>query len=52
MFRSGNYDYPIVLTSQEHRKKLKLPPTNHCDAIVETLKRDAVVLIQVLNRKQ
>ena len=47
MFRSGQYDYPVVLTSQDSRKKFKLPATNHCDAIVENLKRDAVILVQL-----
>ncbi len=47
MFRSGQYDYPVVLTSQDRRKKFKLPATNHCDAIVENLKRDAVILVQL-----
>ena len=47
MFRGGQYDYPVVLTSQDRRKKFKLPATNHCDAIVENLKRDAVILVQL-----
>ena len=47
MFRSGSYDFPVVLMSQDVKKKFKLPATNHCDAIVENLKRDAVVLIQL-----
>ena len=47
MFRSGQYDFPVVVTSQDTRRKFKLPATNHCDAIVENLKRDAVILIQV-----
>ena len=47
MFRNGSYDFPVVLMSQEIKKKFKLPATNHCDAILENLKRDAVLLIQL-----
>jgi hypothetical protein len=46
MFRSGNFDFPIILTSQEPRTKFRFPAASlHCDAVIEMLRRDAVAVV-------
>ena len=47
MSRSGNYDFPIILTSQDARQKFKFPAISCVDAVAEVLKRESLVLVQM-----
>ena len=47
MFRSGNYDFPIILTSQDPRQKFKFPAISCVDAVAEVLKRESLVVVQM-----
>ena len=46
-FRSDNYDFPTVLTSDSTRQKFKFPAKSYIDAVAEVLKREALVVVQM-----